>query len=60
MSKAPGFVAGYWTMKDDTGRSMMVFASEEAATEASGLIPATVPDIVTLACVEVREAVGLA
>ncbi len=58
VSQAPGFVAGYWTSKDNTGLSMIVFESEEAATGASEMIPATVPDTVTLEGVEVREVVG--
>ncbi len=58
VSQAPGFVAGYWTGKDDTGLSMLVFESEDAATRASQMIPATVPDTVTLEDVEVREVVG--
>ena len=58
VSQAPGFVAGYWTRKDDTGMSMMIFESEDAATGASERIPATVPDTVTLEGVEVREVVG--
>jgi hypothetical protein len=51
-------VAGYWTSKDNTGISMIVFESEDAATGASEMIPATVPDAVTLEDVEVREVVG--
>lgn len=58
MSQAPGFVAGYWTSKDNTGLSMVIFESENAATGASEMIPATVPDTVTLEGVEVREVVG--
>ena len=58
VSQAPGFVAGYWTGKDNTGLSMIVFESEDAATGASEMIPATVPDTVTLDDVEVREVVG--
>lgn len=58
VSQAPGFVAGYWTSKDSTGLSMLVFESEDAATGASEMIPATVPDMVTLEGVEVREVVG--
>ncbi len=58
VSQAPGFVAGYWTSKDNTGMSMLVFDSEDAATRASEMIPATVPDTVTLEDVEVREVVG--
>ena len=58
VSQAPGFVAGYWTHKDSSGMSMIVFESEEAATGASKMIPSTVPDAVTLEDVEVREVVG--
>jgi hypothetical protein len=38
--------------------SMMVFESEDAANGVSDVIPATVPDSVTLEDVEVREVVG--
>jgi hypothetical protein len=58
VSQAPGFVTGYWTTKDGKGLSMIVFDSEDAATGASEMIPATVPDAVTLEDVEVREVVG--
>jgi hypothetical protein len=58
VSKAPGLVAGYWTIKDNTGLSMLVFESEDAATEASQMARTTVPDAVTLEDVEVREVVG--
>lgn len=58
VSKAPGFVAGYWTTKDNTGMSMLVFESKDAATGVSEMIPGTVPDAVTLQDVEVREVVG--
>ena len=58
VSQAPGFVAGYWTSKDNTGLSMIVFESEDVAKGASEMIPATVPDTVTLEGVEVREVVG--
>ena len=55
VSQAPGFVAGYWTRKDDTGLSMIIFESEEAATRASETIPGSVPEGVTFESVEVRE-----
>jgi hypothetical protein len=60
VSQAPGFVSGYWTSRDDnnSGLSMVLFESEEAATRASKMIPATIPDSVTLEDVEVREVVG--
>ena len=55
VSQAPGFVSGYWTRKDNTGLSMIVFESEEAATTAGEMVPSMVPDAVTLDSVEVRE-----
>lgn len=58
VSQAPGFVAGYWTRKDDTGLSMLVFESEEAATTASEQVVANMPDGVNLENVEVREVVA--
>ena len=39
ISQAPGFVAGYWTRKDDTGLSMVIFESEDAANRASEQVP---------------------
>ena len=54
-SQAPGFVAGYWTRKDNTGLSMIVFESEDAATRVSEQIPSMVPEHVSLEGVEVRE-----
>ena len=58
VSQAPGFVAGYWTRKENTGLSMIVFESEDAAQAASERIPGTVPEGVTLEDVEVREVVA--
>ena len=58
VSQAPGFVAGYWTRKENTGLSMIVFESEDAARAASERIPGTVPEGVTLDDVEVREVVA--
>jgi hypothetical protein len=55
VSQAPGFVAGYWTRKDNTGLSMVVFESEEAANGMSERIASIVPDTVTLESVEVRR-----
>jgi hypothetical protein len=57
VAQAPGFVAGYWTRKDDGGLSMIIFDSEEAATRASEQVPSMIPDAVTLEDVEVREVV---
>jgi hypothetical protein len=58
VSQAPGFVNGYWTRKGETGLSMILFESEEAANSASERIPSTVPDSVELEDVEVREVVA--
>ena len=55
VSQAPGFVAGYWTRKDNTGLSMVIFESEEAANRATEQVRSGVPDSVTLEDVEVRE-----
>ena len=55
VSQAPGFVAGYWTRKDNTGLSMVIFDSEDAATKASEQVPSMIPEAVTLENVDVRE-----
>jgi hypothetical protein len=57
VSQAPGFVAGYWTRKDDTGLAMVLFESEEAAQGMSERVPSMIPDAVTLENTEVREVV---
>ena len=59
-SRSPGFVNGYWTRKDNTGLSMILFESEDTATELSKRIPSMVPEHVTLEGVEVREVVAQA
>ena len=58
VSQAPGFVAGYWTRKDESGVGMVVFESEDAAQAMSERVPSMVPDVVTLKDVEVREVVA--
>ena len=58
VSKAPGFVAGYWTRKDDGGMSMIVFDSEENAQQASERVRDTAPAEVSVEDVEVREVVA--
>ena len=58
VSQAPGFVAGYWTRKDDSGVAMVLFESEDAAQAMSERVPSMVPDVVTLKDVEVREVVA--
>jgi hypothetical protein len=58
VSQAPGFVAGYWTRKDDSGLAMVIFESEDAANAMSERVQSMVPDVVTLGDVEVREVVA--
>lgn len=58
VSQAPGFVAGYWTRKEGTGLSMLVFESEEAATNAEQRVRANLPEGVNLESTEVREVVA--
>ena len=58
MAQAPGFVAGHWTRKENTGLSMVVLGSEDAAKGASEQVPAMLPDGVTLESIEVREVVA--
>ena len=58
VSQAPGFVAGYWTRKDESGLGMVIFESEEAAQAMSERVPSMVPDVVTVKDIDVREVVA--
>jgi len=58
VSQAPGFVAGYWTRKDDSGLGMVIFESEDAAEAMRERVPSMVPDVVTIEDIEVREVVA--
>ncbi len=60
VSQAPGFRAGYWTWKDNTGLSMAIFDSEDGANQASVFAREMVQgiDAVELEDVEVREVVA--
>jgi hypothetical protein len=58
VSQAPGFVAGYWTRKDNTGLSMVVFESEDAARQLADGMSSMVPGSVTLEGAEVRSVVA--
>jgi hypothetical protein len=58
VSQAPGFVAGYWTRKDNGGLSMLIFESKEAANGMNDRVRAMIPDAVTLEGIEVREVVA--
>jgi hypothetical protein len=57
VSQSPGFVAGYWTRKDNTGLSMVIIESEDAANRLGEQVRTMVPEAVTLEGVEVREVV---
>jgi hypothetical protein len=58
VSQLPGFVAGYWTRKDNSGLSMVIFESEEHARAGSDQVPSMLPDDVTLENNDVREVVA--
>jgi hypothetical protein len=60
VSQAPGFQAGYWTWKDNTGLSMIVLDSEDAANRAADRAREMIQgiDAVSLEGVEVREVVA--
>jgi hypothetical protein len=62
VSKAPGFVKGYWTASSDrrTGISLVVFKTQSDAETAAKMVrsqPAPAPGV-TLGTVEVREVVA--
>ena len=58
VSRAPGFVAGYWTVKDDSALSMFMFETRDAARLMREQAVAGVPDGVVLEGVEVREVIA--
>ncbi len=60
VSQAPGFQAGYWTWKDNTGLSMIILETEDAANQAAERARDMVGgiDAVSLEGVEVREVVA--
>jgi heme-degrading monooxygenase HmoA len=58
VSQAPGFVAGYWTRQGNSGLSMTIWESEEAANTASERVKSMAPEGVTVDEVEVREVVA--
>jgi hypothetical protein len=55
VSQLPGFVTGYWTVRENTGLTMLIFDSEDAANAMRGLAEATVPPAMTFKDAEVRE-----
>jgi hypothetical protein len=60
VSQAPGFQAGYWTWKNNSGLSMTIFDSEDAATQAADRVQEMIQSrpAVSLMSVEVREVVA--
>jgi hypothetical protein len=60
VSGAPGFVAAYWTRKDNQGLSMSIWQSEDDANSASEMVRSAAPEGVTVDSVEVREVVASA
>ncbi len=60
VSQAPGFVSGHWTLKGDSGMSMIIFESEDAANGVSERLGSMVSDAVAVEQVEVREVVASA
>jgi hypothetical protein len=59
VSQAPGFQTGYWTWKNNSGLSMVIFDSEDAANQAADQVRNIVEaaTAVSLINVEVREVV---
>lgn len=62
VSQAPGFQTGYWTWKDNTGLSMVIFDSEDHAKQAADQVRAMIESrpAVSLINEEVREVVAQA
>jgi hypothetical protein len=55
ISQSPGFVAGYWTRKGNSGLSMIIFDSEEAANSMKERAPSMLLGGTTLDEINVRE-----
>ena len=55
VKEAPGFVAGYWTRKDNSGLSMVIFESEDQANTMSEQVRSMLPEGVEAQRIEVRE-----
>ena len=62
VSQAPGFQTGYWTWKDNTGLSMIIFDSEDNAKQAADQVRTMIQNrpAVSLINEEVREVVAQA
>ncbi|MFE5940839.1 hypothetical protein ACFQ69_36570 [Streptomyces sp. NPDC056470] len=59
-SQAPGFLAGYWTRRDNGGLTFSVWESENAAAAAGDMVIAMAPAGVTIDSVDVRAVVASA
>lgn len=56
LAQVPGFVCGYWVKLDDnSGASMIVFESEEAAQATAETLRISAPPTVTPTSIEVGE-----
>jgi hypothetical protein len=58
VSQQPGFVNGYWLRKDNSGLSVLLFDSEDAAKQANERVPDNILEGVTLDGTEIREVVA--
>lgn len=60
VKQAPGFHAGYWTRLGNSGLSMVMLESEEAAKIGADMVRSSAPAGITVEDVEVREVVASA
>jgi hypothetical protein len=58
LSRAPGFVTGFWTRKGNSGLSMIIFDSEGAANAATERLRSEMSDVATLEDIEVRDVIA--
>ena len=60
ISQAPGFVTGHWMQWDDgsQGAAMMIFESEDAASQAKEMIQGPPDDSATLESVDIGEVIA--
>ena len=57
-TQVPGFVTGYWVNFGQTGASVVVFESEDAATQATTGGEEPPADAVTIESMDIGEVVG--
>jgi hypothetical protein len=58
VSQAPGFITGYWTLKDNAALSIFMFETEETASRMGEQAAAGAPAGAVLDRIEVREVVA--